>query len=135
MSEPNGHSFNDNVDRRRVERVVMDSARSFSYKILRAGRSARLDKTDVKDAFKNIPAKTEELQLQGFMVEDRYFVELRKIFGARTALAHYDILGNTIEKLAIAESGIPRQFVGRAVDNQPVATPANSTWGKRFTDS
>jgi folylpolyglutamate synthase/dihydropteroate synthase len=89
----------------------------------------------VKDAFKNIPAKTDELQLQGFMVENRYFVELRMIFGARTALAHYDILGNTIEKLAISESGIPRQFVGRAVENQPVATPANSTWGKKFTDS
>jgi hypothetical protein len=25
--------------------------------------------------------------------------------------------------------------VGRAVDDQPVATPANSTWGKKFTDS
>jgi hypothetical protein len=91
VSELSGLSFNDNVDRRRVERVVMDSARSFSYKILRAGKSARLDKTDVKDAFKNIPAETEELQLQGFMVEDRYFVELRIIFDARTALAHYDI--------------------------------------------
>jgi hypothetical protein len=135
VSEPSGNSFNDNVDRRRVERVVMDTARSFSYKILRAGKSARLDKTDVKDAFKNVPAKTEELRLQGFMVENRYFIELRMIFGARTALAHYDILGNTIEKLAIAESGIPRQFVGRAVDDQPVATPANSTWGKKFTDS
>jgi hypothetical protein len=135
VSEPSGLSFNDNVDRRRVERVAMDSARSFSYKILRAGKSARLDKTDVKDAFKNIPAKTEERQLQGFMVEDRYFVELRMIFGARTALAHYDILGNTIEKLAIVESGIPRQFVGRAVEDQPVATPADSTWGKKFTDS
>ncbi len=67
-------------------------------------------------------------------MENRYFAELRMIFGARTALAHY-ILGNTIEKLAIAESGIPRQFGGRAVDDQPVATPGNSTWGKKFTDS
>jgi hypothetical protein len=87
VSEPSGSSFNDNVDKKRVERVVMDTARSFSYKILRAGKSARLDKFDVKDAFKNVPAKTEELRLQGFMVENRYFVELRMIFGARTALA------------------------------------------------
>jgi hypothetical protein len=35
-------------------------------------------------------------------------MELRMIFGARTALAHYDVLGNTIEKLAIVESGIPK---------------------------
>jgi hypothetical protein len=135
VSEPNGKSFNDNVDTNSVEKVFMDSARSFSYKVLRAGKSARLDKTDVKDAFKNIPAKSDELRLQGFMVENRYFVELRMIFGAKTALAHYDILGNTVEKLAIAESGIPKQFVGRAVDDQPVATPRDSTWGKEFTDS
>jgi hypothetical protein len=105
VSEPCGDSFNDNVDKRHVEKVVMDTARSFSYKILKAGKFARLDKTDVKDAFKNVPARTDELNLQGFMVENRYFIELRMIFGARTALAHYDVLGNTIEKLAIADLG------------------------------
>jgi hypothetical protein len=87
----------------------MDTARSFGYGILRAGKFARLGKTDVKDAFKNMPAKTDELSLQGFMVENRYFMELRVIFGARTASAYYDVLGNTIEKLAIVESGIPKR--------------------------
>ncbi len=135
VSEPSGLSFNDNVDKLSVERVVMDTARSFSYKLLKAGKNARLDKTDVKDAFKNVPAKTGDLRLQGFMVEDRYFIELRMIFGAKTALAHYDILGNTVEKLAIIDSGIPRHFVSRAVDDQPVATPANSSWGEKFVSS
>jgi hypothetical protein len=79
--EPSGLLFNDNVDKHSVERVVMDTAKSFSYKLLRAGKNARLDKTDVKDAFKNVPARTDELRLQGFMVEDRYFIELRMIFG------------------------------------------------------
>jgi hypothetical protein len=92
VSEPNGSSFNDNVDRY-SERVSMDTARSFSYALLRAGKNARMDKSDVKDAFKNVPARLDELRLQGFKVENRYFVELRMIFGARTALAHYDILG------------------------------------------
>jgi hypothetical protein len=49
VSEPDGKSFNDNVDTKSVEKVFMDSARSFSYKVLRAGKSARLDKTDVKE--------------------------------------------------------------------------------------
>ncbi len=135
VSEPDGSSFNDNVDRYSVERVSMDTARSFSYALLRAGKNARMDKSDVKDAFKNVPARIEELRLQGFKVENRFFVELRMIFGAKTALAHYDVLGNTIEKLAIAVSGIPRHFVCRAVDDQPVATPANSTWGEKFVSS
>jgi hypothetical protein len=43
VSEPSGLSFNDNVDKLSVERVVMDTARSFSYKLLRAGKNARLD--------------------------------------------------------------------------------------------
>ncbi len=135
VSEPSGLSFNDNVDKHSVERVVMDTPRSFCYKLLRASRNAGLDKSDLKDAFKNMPAKTEELRLQGFMVENRYFIELRMIFGARTALAPYDILGNTVEKLAIADSGIPRHFVCRAVDDQPVATPGSSAWGERFMSS
>jgi hypothetical protein len=135
VSEAAGRSLNDKVDKLNVERVVMDTARSFSYKLLRAGKNARLDKTDVKDAFKNVPARIEDLNLQGFMVEDRYFIELRMIFGACTALAQYDVLGNTIESLAVAASGIPRQFISRAVDDQPVATPAGSTWGKDFVSS
>ncbi len=57
------------------------------------------------------------------------------IFGASTALANYDVLGNTIEKLAIAESGIPRRFVRRAVDDQPTATPASSSWGEKFVSA
>jgi hypothetical protein len=135
VSKPSGLSFNDNVDKHSVERVSMDTARSFSYELLRAGRNARMDKSDVKDVFKNMPARNDELWLQGFMVGNRYFIELRMIFGARTALAQYDILGNTVEKLAITDSGIPRHFVCRAVDDQPVATPGNSTWGEKFVSS
>ncbi len=129
VSEPSGNSFNDNVDRHSVERVSMDTDRSSSYALLRAGRSARMEKSDVKDEFKNVPARLDELRLQKFKVENRYFIELRMIFVAPTALAHCDILGDTVKKLAIAGSGVPRHFVCRAVDDQPVATPGNSTWG------
>jgi hypothetical protein len=135
VSVPEENSFNDNVDIFEVERVHMDTAKTFSYTILRAGKGARLDKTDVKDAFKNVPARIEDLRLHGFKVLDRYFMELRMIFGARTALANYDVLGNTLEKLAIAESGIPRCFVLRAVDDQPVATPRKSDYGHRFVQA
>jgi hypothetical protein len=45
-----------------------------------------------------------------------------------TALANYDAIGNTIEKLPLAKSRIPRKFVKRAVDDQSTATPASSGW-------
>jgi hypothetical protein len=135
VSEPSATSFNDNVDKYQVERVMMDNARTFSYTLLEAGKNARIDKTDVKNAFKNVPAKIEDLNLQGFMLNGKFFIELRMIFGACTALANYDILGNTVEKLAVAESRIPRRFVSRAVDDQPTATPAGSRWGECFVDT
>jgi hypothetical protein len=135
VSEPSGLSFSDNVDKLQVERVTMDNARTFSFTLLEAGKDARVDKTDVKNAFKNVPARIKDLNLQGFKLNDRFFIELRMIFGACKALANYDILGNTVEKLAIAESGIPRRFVRRAVDDQPTATPAGSSWGEKFVST
>jgi hypothetical protein len=115
--EPKGNSLNDNVVMLQVERVVMDTARSVSYALLEDGKNARMDKTDVKDTFKNVPSRIEDLGLQGFKVEDQFFVELRMIFGACTALAHYDVLGSTIEKQAMADSGIPRRLMKRVVDD------------------
>jgi hypothetical protein len=37
------------------------SARCFSYTLLEAGKNMRIDKTDLKDASKNVPVKTDEL--------------------------------------------------------------------------
>jgi hypothetical protein len=42
---------------------------------------------------------------------------------------HCVILDNTVEKLTVAESGMPKHIVCRAVGGRPVTTPGNSTWG------
>jgi hypothetical protein len=39
----------------------LDTARLFSYTLLEAGKDAQLDKTDAKDAFKNVPARTDDV--------------------------------------------------------------------------
>ncbi len=135
VSVPAGESFKDNIDNIEVERVYMDTARSFSYALLDTGKDAWLNKTDEKDAFKNMPARIQDLRLQGFKVFNKYFVVLLMIFGACTSLANNDILGNTIEKLVLAESSVPRKFVKRAVNDQPTATPPNSDWGEMFVSS
>lgn len=38
------------------------------------------------------------------------------------------VLGNTVEKVAPADSGIPRRFVKKAVDDKPTVSPAFTTW-------
>jgi len=50
-----------------VEKVHMSSARLFGYALQEAGTGATISKFDMKDAYKNIPAKLEELRLQGFI--------------------------------------------------------------------
>ena len=60
MSGPVGASFNDNVDESKMERLHMGTAKEFSYLLQDAGKGARFSKFDIKDAYKLIPAKTED---------------------------------------------------------------------------
>jgi hypothetical protein len=46
-----------------------------------------------------------------------------------------DVLANTIEKLTLAESGVPQEIRQKRVDDQPVASPATLDWGEEFVAS
>ena len=52
MSGPEGASFNDNVDERKMERLHMGTAKEFSYLLRDAGHNAKFSKFDIKDAYK-----------------------------------------------------------------------------------
>ena len=135
VSAPEDHSFNDNVDELLCEKVQMATARNVSYNILEAGKGCLLYKTDIKDAYKIVPAKLEDLRLQGFYMLGRYFLETRMIFGAITAVCNYDTVGSVPLLLALLESKIPAKLVNRAVDDVPAVSPASETWGKEFADN
>jgi len=66
VSLPTGKSLNDNVNEPALEKIVMSSAGKFGFSIKRCGKNARIFKMDMKDAYKNVPAKIEDLRLQGF---------------------------------------------------------------------
>jgi hypothetical protein len=78
-----------------------------------AGRLAWMTKPDWSDAYKNIPCKPEDLRLQGFSWQSKFFVETRQIFGAKASVANFDILGNTVLKLVLSECDIPSSFIHR----------------------
>jgi hypothetical protein len=82
MSLPEGVSFNDNLDKSKIEKVKMWIARDFSYTLKDAGKDSRFSKYDFKDAFKNVPARKEDWRLQVFRWLGRYFFETQMIFGA-----------------------------------------------------
>jgi hypothetical protein len=133
VSLPEGLSFNSNIDDYRMEKVYMSSPRKFGYSIIEAGCGDIMSKFDSSDAYKNIPCPLEDLHLQGFRWLKKYFVETKQIFGARTAVPNYDILGNVFRNLVLLECDIPSKFVHRHLDDIPVVGPKNSGWCEEFT--
>jgi len=133
ISVPENSSFNDNVDVFELEKVTMCTARSFSYAVLAAGKGAKMYKSDVCDAYKIVPAKIEDLRLQGFGFLGAFFCENRMAFGGKPSVSNYDIVGNTLFTLAKVDSTIPTRLVDRCVDDVPVVSPESKNWGQEFT--
>jgi hypothetical protein len=110
----------------------MSSARLFGYSMVEAGKNCSIAKHDIVDAYKNVPAKIDDLRLQGFSWLGKHFVELRQMFGAASSVQNFDILANTVKTLALARCKIPSRFVHRQLDNVPVVAPANTRWAEEF---
>ena len=135
VSLPERNSLNDNINEKKLEKVVMSSARSFGFTVKDAGKKAWMAKFDMKDAYKNVPIPTEELRLQGFSWLGKYFVETRQIFGAKSAVSNFDVVGHAIQDLALAESGVNKRWVHRQLDDVPVACPNKSGDCQKFENS
>ena len=135
VSSPPGRSFNENIDQASMERVYMSSAQKFSYSVIKAGKGGIMTKFDMKDAYKNVPCNIEDLRLQGFEWCGKYFAELSQIFGAKSAVPNYDMLGNTVSALARAVSRIPKSLVHRQLDDVPTVAPAFTDWCQQFTEN
>ncbi len=126
FSAPKKFSFNDNVENFETETVKMASAKKFSQNLLDCGQGAVMSKHDLVAAYKQIPCKTSDLRLQGFSWLGKYFLETRQVFGAKTSVCNYDILGKTLKLLALLESDIPHHLVLWQVDDVPSVAPAGS---------
>ena len=58
-----------------------------------------------------------------------------QMFGAKTAVPNYDILGNTVTALARAVSEIPKSLVHRQLDDVPTVAPCFTNWCQQFTNN
>jgi hypothetical protein len=132
LSIPKDCSFNSAVHEEKLEKVYMTSVKKFSQTLVEAGQDAKMWKFDLVDAYKNVPAKVEDFRIQGFSWLNKYFVETKQIFGAKTAVCNFDILGNTILSLAKCDSDIPSKYVFRTLDDVPIISPKGKKWGEDF---
>ena len=133
MSGPKGRSFNDNVDRSKVDKLFMGTPKQFSHALRDAGEGAVFSKFDIKDAYKLVPAKTEDYKLQGFCWLGKYFVETRLAFGGVPSPINFDRLGKTKDLVVCLRSGTPRKNVFRALDDSPCVAPKNSGITEAFS--
>ena len=134
MSGPIGASFNDNVMEEKMERLYMGTAKQFGQLLLSSGEGAKFSKFDIQDAYKLIPAKTEDFKLQGFQWLGRFFVETRMSFGGKPSPANFDGLGKTKDLLVCIRSDTQKFRVKRALDDSPCVAPANSGIVERFSE-
>jgi hypothetical protein len=135
ISLPKDDSFNSNVKEHLLEKVCMATAKSFSFAVRDAGRGARMSKFDMRDAYKTVPAPLPDLRLQGFQWLNCFFMEKKQIFGAKTAVANFDILGNTLECITLSKCNIDSCLVLRCLDDVPVVSPASADDCEKFTEA
>ena len=133
MSGPKGRSFNENVDKSRLERLHMGTARQFGGALLDAGQDAVFSKFDLQDAYKLVPAKVKDYRLQGFCWLDKYFVETQQGFGGVPSPSNFDRLAKTKDLVVCIESGTPRSQVFRALDDLPCIARASSGIVEKFS--
>ena len=135
MSGPKGYSFNDNLDKTKLEKVKMTTAKEFSYSLKEAGNGALFSKYDIKEAYKLVPAKVSDYRLQGFRWLNKFFCETQQTFGAVPSVCNFDRLGHTIETLATVTGKIPRKFISRTLDDFQGIGPAESNYAQKFATS
>jgi hypothetical protein len=63
---------------------------------------------------------------------NKFFVELRQMFGASSSVQNFDILANTIKTLVAVGCKIPRKLIHRQLDDTPIVAPAGSGWCEEF---
>ena len=132
MSGPPGRSFNDNVDKSKLEKVSMNTAKDFGFQLKEAGTGATFSKFDYCDAYKAIPAKTRDFRLQGFVWLGKFFIETQQTFGGIPSVCNFDREGNTIKTLAVVKSSIPRNWVLRILDDTSCIAPKDSKLAEEF---
>lgn len=88
-SFPDGRSFNDLVGRYDCTRIMSNYSyftfQAFLGQVRRLGPNCLISLFDIKDAYKNVKIRPEDLWQQVYKVDNKYFIDLAGMFGSRNA--------------------------------------------------
>jgi hypothetical protein len=125
LSAPKGSSVNDGIDSALFP-AAMSSTEQWLGVLERTGRKCLIMKMDWSDAYKHIPVREADLDLQWFSWLGRYFVELCLIFGAASSVGIYDRAAKAVLDIVLRVSKFPRQQVCQHLDDVCAAAPEGS---------
>ena len=128
LSAPKGFSFNENIPKNSLDKIVMSSAELFGYEIVRVGKGGLMAKFDMRAAYKNVPTHPNLWPSQGFEWLGRFFVDPSIIFGSKAAISHFDCFADTVLNMALSECNIYRAMVHRQLDNVICVAPPHTGW-------
>ena len=135
LSHPIGLSFNENIDPEvfGIWPVQQTTARQFSDMIVEAGPNCLMSCSDMVAAYKNLPVKREQWRLQVFEFWGKHFVDLKLIFGDRSACMWYDRFHHCVAWLLVwPKCKIPCSWVGITIDDLTSVSPEGA---ESFTTS
>lgn len=125
MSAPAGRSVNDGIDISRFP-AKMSSTTKWLAVLEKAGRGCYIMKIDWSDAYKHIPVRAEDLNLQWFEWLGKAFQELCLIFGTASSVGLYDQVAKLVLEIVLAISKFPHDWVCQHLDDVCAAAPAGS---------
>ena len=95
LSAPEGGSVNDGIDKE-LAAVSYISVDDIVTRILKLGRGTLLAKTDIKQAYRNVPIHPEDRLLLGMQWEGKVYVDTALPFGLRSATLIFSALADAL---------------------------------------
>jgi hypothetical protein len=116
LSAPKGFSVNDGINNDDFP-ATMSSTEAWLRVLNAQGKGCNIMKVDFADAYKHIPVKLQDTDLQWFEWGGRYFKELCLIFGASSSAGIFDATAKVFLQIVCAITKFPRQQICQHLDD------------------
>jgi hypothetical protein len=116
LSAPKGLSVNDGIDSDEFP-AKMSSTDQWLAVLNNAGIDCWMSKTDWADAYKHIPVREEDKDLQWFHWGGKFFREDRLVFGSASSAGIFDDAAKTVLSIVCHVAAFPRRAVCQHLDD------------------
>jgi len=122
LSAPKGNSVNEGIDGDLFP-ATMSSTTAWLNILDKAGKKCLIIKVDWANAYKHMPVRNEDLNLQYFNWLGKDFVEVMLIFGAVSSAGLFDSLAKVVLDLVVRHAHFPPDMAIQYLDDVCAAAP------------